>query len=86
MFLSSKEDVTFKEYFFLLATQWNNLDLNIRKSYILNIFRNSILKFITLSADSVFNNSHNQPWIYHKTKARSDSLAEAQLYIVLKIY
>ena len=38
--------------------QWNNLDLDLRNSNCLNIFRSSILKFITPSADSAFN-SHN---------------------------
>ena len=49
----------FKKCFFLSAiTQWNNLDLNIRNSSSLNVFRNSILKSIRSSANSVFN-SHN---------------------------
>ena len=46
----------FKKYFFLSAIiQWDNLDLNIRNSSSLNIFRNGIPKFITRSANSAFN-------------------------------
>ena len=49
----------FKKYFFLSAiTQWNNLELNIRNTKSFNIFRNSIVKFLTPSANSAFN-SHN---------------------------
>ena len=49
----------FKKIFFLSAImQWNNLDLVIRNSTSLNIFRNSILKFIRPSTYNV-PNSHN---------------------------
>ena len=44
-----------KNYFLVSAIiQWNNLDLNIRNSSSLNIFRNGILKFIRPSASSAF--------------------------------
>ena len=67
-----------KTYFFLSAiAQWNNLDLNKKSSSSLNIFRNSILKFVKPSADSVFNS--NNPKAYHKTKACSESLAGSQI-------
>ena len=50
-----------KRYFFLSAIiHWNNFDLTIRisRTLNLNIFRNSIFKFITPSANGVFN-SHD---------------------------
>ena len=48
-----------KKYFFMSTIiQWNNLDLNIRNSGSLNIFRNSILKFIRPFSNSVLN-SHS---------------------------
>ena len=60
-FLSSKQDITFFKKNFILSAimQWNNIDLNIRNSSSLNIFRKKILKFITPSGNSVFN-SHNR--------------------------
>ena len=65
MCLSSKQDQTrknlFKKIFFLSGIiQWNNLDLNLRNSSSLNVFRKSILKFNRPSDNSVFNS--------HKTK------------------
>ena len=58
----------FKKMFFLSAIiQWNNLDLNIRNQTNLNIFKNSILKFIRPSANNVFNN-HNSKAINFITR------------------
>ena len=58
----------FKKMFFLSAIiQWNNLDLNIRNQTSLNIFKNSILKFIRPSASNVFNN-HNSKAINFITR------------------
>ena len=46
-FLSSKQDNLLTNSFFPSAIiEWNYLDLDIRNSSSLNIFRNSILKFI----------------------------------------
>ena len=60
----------FKKYFFLSGIiQWNNLNLNLRNSNCLNIFRNSILKFIAPSANSAFN-SHNPKEIEFITRPR----------------
>ena len=60
----------FKEIFPPVSTiQWINLDLNIRNSSSLNIFRNSILKFIKPSANSVFN-SQNPKAINFITRPR----------------
>ena len=60
MFLSPKQAITFfKKLFFLSAIiQWNNLDLNMRNSASLNIFRNTILKFIRPFAITVFNSDN----------------------------
>ena len=59
-----------KTYFFLsLIVQSNNLGLNVRKWGSLNIIRNSILKFIRPSANSVFN-SHNSKAITFITRLR----------------
>ena len=57
LLLSSKEDKTFLKKYFSLSViiQWNNLDLKIRNSRSLDIFRN---RFIPPSANSVFN-SHS---------------------------
>ena len=49
----------FRNSFFPSAViEWNKLDLNIRNSESLNVFRNSLLKFIHPSGSSVFN-CHN---------------------------
>ena len=55
----SIQGVTFLTSFFSLTViEWNNLDQNTRNSSCLNIFRDTILKFIRPSANTVFN-SHN---------------------------
>ena len=60
----------FKKYFVLSGIiQWNNLDLNLSNSNCLNIFKNSILKFIVPSANSAFN-SHNPKEIEFITRLR----------------
>ena len=60
----------FKKYFLLSGIiQWNNLDLNSRNSNCLNILRNSILKFISPSANGFFNN-HNLKEIEFITRLR----------------
>ena len=71
MFLSSKRGKTFLKKYFSLSTimQCNYFDLNIRNSSSLNIFRNSILKFITPSVISVCN-SHNPKAIKFITRPR----------------
>ena len=56
IFLSLKQDISFKNSFFLLTIiEWNKLDHNIRNSSSFNIFKKSILKFIRPSANSFFN-------------------------------
>ena len=58
-FFKARCNFFLKKCFFLSTiTQWTNLDLNIRDSISLNVFRNTILKFIRPFATSVFN-SHN---------------------------
>ena len=49
--------IFFKKNSFFLSPilEWNNLDQNIRNSSSLNTFRNSILRFITPSVNSIFN-------------------------------
>ena len=71
MFLSSKRGKTFLKKYFFLSTimQCNYFDLNIRNSSSLNIFRNSILKFITPSVISICN-SHNPKAIKFITRPR----------------
>ena len=49
--------------------QWNNLDLNLRDSSNINNSRNSILQFIRLSANSVFD-SHNPKAVTFITRLR----------------
>ena len=72
----------FLKRFFVLSgiMQWNNIDLNLRNSKCLNIFRNSVLKFIIPSANSVFN-SHNSKEIEFITRleTRSESLARTKI-------
>ena len=70
-----------KTYFFLsLIVQSNNLGLNVRKLSSLNIIRNSILKFIRPSANSVFNSHNSKAITCHKTEARYESLAGKQIH------
>ena len=38
-----------------MVVEWNKLDLTIRNSKSLNVFKNSLLKFIPTSGNSVFN-------------------------------
>ena len=81
-FFKRKHNI-FKNSFFpstILFIERNNLDLNIRSSSSINIFRNSTFKFIRAFANSVFN-SHNPKGLSHnlshKTETRSKSLAKA---------
>ena len=60
----------FKNSFFpSTIIEWNNLDHNIRNSSSFNVFRNSILKFIRPSPNSLFN-SHNPKGIKFITRQR----------------
>ena len=72
----------FLKRFFVLSgiMQWNIINLNLRNSKCLSIFRNSILKFITPSANSIFN-SNNSKEIEFITRlaARSESLARTKV-------
>ena len=60
-----------KTYFFLS---------NVRKLSSLNIIRNSILKFIRPSANSVFNSHNSKAITCHKTEACYESLAGKQIH------
>ena len=78
----------FKKYFILSGIiQWNNLDLNLKNSTCLNIFRNCILKFIIPSANSVFNR-HSPKEIEFITRLRliQNHLPEHNSIIVFKVY
>ena len=60
----------FQNSFFLsMVIEWNKLDLNIRNSESLSIFKKSLLKFIRLSGSSVFN-CHNPRGIELLTRLR----------------
>ena len=60
----------FRNSFFPSAViEWNKLDLNIRNSESLNVFKNSLLKFIRPSGNSVFN-CHNPRGVNLLTKLR----------------
>ena len=60
----------FRNSFFPSAViEWNKLDLNIRNSESLNVFKNSLLKFIRPSGNSVFN-CHNLRGIKLPTSLR----------------
>ena len=52
-----------------MVIEWNKLDLNIRNSESLSIFKKSLLKFIRLSGSSVFN-CHNPRGIELLTRLR----------------
>ena len=70
MLLSTKQDNFLKKYLVLPGIiQWNNRNLHLRNSNCLNIFRKSILKFITPSANSAFN-SHNPKEIEFITRLK----------------
>ena len=64
-----------KHNFFLIfffpsaVIEWNKLDLNIRNSESLNVFKNSLLKFIRPSGNSVFN-CHNPRGVKLLTRLR----------------
>ena len=50
----------FRNFFFLSAViEWNKLELNIRNSESLNIFKKTLLNFIRPSGSTVFN--HHNP-------------------------
>ena len=67
MFLSIK---ILRKYFVLSAmTKWNTFDLNLRNSSFLNVWRNIILKYVTPSANSVFN-GHNPKKVEVITRVR----------------
>ena len=60
----------FRNSFFPSAViEWNKLDLNIRNSESLNVFKNSLLKFIRPSGNSVFN-CHNPRGVKLLTRLR----------------
>ena len=60
----------FPNPFFLSAViEWNKLDLNICNSENLNVFKNSLLKFIRTSGNSVFN-CHNPRGVKLLTRLR----------------
>ena len=50
-------------------TEWNSLDLSIRKSTSLNIFKSRLLRFTRPLEDSVFF-SHNPIGITYRTRIR----------------
>ena len=56
-------------FFFSAVIEWNKLDLNIRNSESLNVFKNSLLKFIRPSGNSVFN-CHNPRGVRLLTRLR----------------
>ena len=63
----------FRNSFFPSAViEWNKLDLNICKSESLNVFKNSLLKFIRPSGNSVFN-CHNPRGVKLLIRLRIDS-------------
>ena len=60
----------FRNSFFHSAViEWNKLDLNIGNSESLNVFQNSLLKFIRPSGNSVFN-CHNPRGVKLPTRLR----------------
>ena len=60
----------FQNFFFpSVVIEWNKLDLNIRNSESLNVFKNSLLKFIRPSGNSVFN-CHNPRGVKLLTRLR----------------
>ena len=60
----------FRNSFFPSAViEWNKMNLNIRNSESLNVFKNSLLKFIRPSGDSVFN-CHNPRGVKLLTRLR----------------
>ena len=64
------KDIIFRNSFFPSAiTEWDKLDLNIRNSESLNIFKKSLLKFKRPSGSSVFN-CHNLRGVKLLTKLR----------------
>ena len=63
----------FRDSFFPSAViEWNKLDLNIRNSESLNVFKNSLLKFIRPFGNSVFN-CHNPRGVKLLTRLRLGS-------------
>ena len=62
----------FRNSFFPSAViEWNKLDLNIRNSESLNIFKKTLLNFIRLSGSTVFN-CHNLKGVKLLTRLRLD--------------
>ena len=60
----------FQNSFFPFAViEWNKLDLNIRKSETLNIFKKTLLNFIHPSGSTVFN-CHNPKGVKFLTRLR----------------
>ena len=56
-------------FFPSLVTKWNKLDLSIRKSTSLNIFKGRLLRFVKPLENSVFN-CHNPIGIKYLTRTR----------------
>ena len=56
-------------FFPSLVTKWNKLDLSIRKSTSLNIFKGRLLRFVKPLENSVFN-CHNPIGIKYLTRVR----------------
>lgn len=49
----------FSEFFFPIVIEWDNLGLNIRNSEIYDAFKESTLKFIGRSSNTIFNCHNN---------------------------